>query len=114
MPFCKRGGNLGRGSENNQCRVPDSAQMGECIRQLAAKYTKTKFVKIISNDCIPNYPDRNLPTLLIYKDGECKHNLAGKLPFGGRISPEGVPYTLLLCSLLKRSACPQNHLVAFC
>jgi hypothetical protein len=63
--------------------------MGECIQQLATKYTRTKFVKIISNDCIPNYPDRNLPTLLIYKDTECKHNLVGKAPFGGRLSVEG-------------------------
>lgn len=87
-------GFLARGFENeatedSPCRVPDSAQMGECVQQLAAKYTRTKFVKIISNDCIPDYPDRNLPTLLIYKDTECKHNLVGKLPFGGRLSPEG-------------------------
>jgi len=75
-------------------KVPDSAQMGECVQQLAAKYTRTKFVKIISNDCIPDYPDRNLPTLLIYKDTECKHNLVGKLPFGGRLSPEGVAAAL--------------------
>ena len=79
-------------------RVPDSAVMGECIEKLAAKYTKTKFVRIISTDCIPGYPDRNLPTILIYKDTECKHNLVGRLPFGGRISPEGKPhYTQASC-----------------
>ena len=66
--------------------------MGECIEKLAAKYTKTKFVRIISTDCIHGYPDRNLPTVLIYKDTECKHNLVGSLPFGGRISPEGRPF----------------------
>ena len=49
--------------------------MGECMAQLAAKYTKTKFLRIVSTDCIHGYPDRNLPTLLIYKDAECKHNL---------------------------------------
>lgn len=63
--------------------------MGECIEKLAAKCTKTKFVKIISTDCIHGYPDRNLPTVLIYKDTDCKHNLVGSLPFGGRITPEG-------------------------
>lgn len=63
--------------------------MGDCIEKLAAKYGLTKFVKIISTDCIPGYPDRNLPTVLIYKATECKHNLVGALPYGGRITPEG-------------------------
>lgn len=94
------------------CRVPDSAQMGECIEKLAAKYNGTKFVKIISNDCIPGYPDRNLPTILVYNNTECKHNLVGRMPFGGRITPEGeksLPWMtqafiimlVLLCSILE-------------
>lgn len=69
--------------------------MGHCLEGIAAKYMRTKFLKIVSNDCIPGYPDRNLPTLLIYKDTECKHNLVGILPYGGRMTPDGA-YPMLL------------------
>jgi hypothetical protein len=42
------------------------ALLGECLAELARKYHGTRFVKIISTSCIPNYPDQNLPTLLLY------------------------------------------------
>jgi hypothetical protein len=42
------------------------ALLGECLSELARKYHGTRFVKIISTSCIPNYPDQNLPTLLLY------------------------------------------------
>ncbi|KAF9666273.1 hypothetical protein SADUNF_Sadunf16G0212400 [Salix dunnii] len=41
----------------------------KCLEELAVKYPGTKFVKIVSTDCIPNYPDHNLPTLLVYNNG---------------------------------------------
>ncbi|KAI3865391.1 hypothetical protein MKW92_008154 [Papaver armeniacum] len=34
-----------------------------CLDELATRYPATKFVKIISTECIPNYPDRNVPTI---------------------------------------------------
>ncbi|KAF9994098.1 Phosducin-like protein 2 [Modicella reniformis] len=50
----------------------------------------TKFVKIIGDQCIPNYPDRNLPTLLIYGDGDMKTQLVGAGQLGGmNMKPEG-------------------------
>lgn len=70
-------------------RVADSAILGECFTELAKKYPATKFVKIISTECIPNYPDKNLPTVLIYKDTKCLQHLIGLGPFGGpRTTPE--------------------------
>ena len=78
--------------------------MGECIEKIATKYIRTKFLKIISNDCIPGYPDRNLPTILVYKDTECKHNLVGKLPYGGRLSPES---KLLILALACQDEPPE-------
>ncbi|UZJ54731.1 hypothetical protein CBS101457_004051 [Exobasidium rhododendri] len=47
---------------------------------LAAKYPSTKFVSIIGDKCIPNYPDRNLPTLIIYRDGELHRQIVGLRP----------------------------------
>lgn len=67
----------------------------QCLEELAVKYPATKFVKIISTDCIPNYPDCNLPTLLVYNNGAVKANYVGLHSFGHRCTPEGV--ALVLC-----------------
>ncbi|TDL27659.1 thioredoxin-like protein [Rickenella mellea] len=40
------------------------------LRILAKRYPRTKFVSIIGNKCIPDYPDRHLPTFFIYRKGE--------------------------------------------
>lgn len=66
-----------------------------CLDELATRYPATKFVKIISTDCIPNYPDCNLPTLLVYNNGAVKANYVGLHSFGRRCTPEGV--ALVLC-----------------
>ncbi|XP_065877687.1 uncharacterized protein [Euphorbia lathyris] len=67
----------------------------KCLEELATRYPATKFVKIISTDCIPNYPDCNLPTLLVYNNGAVKANYVGLHNFGRRCTPEGV--ALVLC-----------------
>lgn len=36
------------------CRNGGSALMGKCIDELAERYPATKFVRIVSTDCIPN------------------------------------------------------------
>lgn len=74
---------------------PECGVLLQCLEELAGKYPATKFVKIISTDCIPNYPDRNLPTLLVYNSGAVKANYAGLHNFGRRCTPEGV--ALVLC-----------------
>lgn len=76
-------------------KVAHSALLGECLTELAKKHPQTKFVKIISTECIPNYPDKNLPTVLIYKDTKCLQHLIGLGPFGGpRTTPEQVAISL--------------------
>ncbi|KAK2661522.1 hypothetical protein Ddye_000096 [Dipteronia dyeriana] len=74
---------------------PECGVLMECLEELARKYPATKFVKIISTDCIPNYPDRNLPTLLVYNNSAVKANHVGLRSFGRRCTPEGV--ALVLC-----------------
>jgi thioredoxin-like negative regulator of GroEL len=67
----------------------------ECLVDLARQYPNTRFVKIISTSCIPNYPDQNLPTLLLYHDGGCVKHLVGLGLFGGRhATPEQVALVL--------------------
>lgn len=71
-------------------RLAECDLLGQCLNQLAAKYTNTKFVKIVSTDCIKNYPDNLLPTLLVYNSTNVKANLVGLRRFGGpKCTPEG-------------------------
>lgn len=64
--------------------------MGAHLATVAARNKSTKFVKIIGDQCIPNYPDRNMPTLLIYGDGDVKGQLVGAAQLGGlNMKPEG-------------------------
>ncbi|KAI9592026.1 hypothetical protein BDF19DRAFT_416628 [Syncephalis fuscata] len=44
---------------------------------------RLSFIKIFSTDCIPNYPDRNLPTLLIYGNGDMQRQCVGTAQLGG-------------------------------
>lgn len=75
--------------------IPECGLLLRCLEELATKYPATKFVKIISTDCIPNYPDCNLPTLLVYNNGAVKANYVGLHNFGRRCTLEGV--ALILC-----------------
>ena len=47
----------------------------ETWRELAKKFGDIKFCQMQANLCIEGYPDRNTPTVLIYKDGEIKRQL---------------------------------------
>jgi len=53
------------------------------LTRLAPLNRKIKMVAIIANHCIKDYPDRNVPTLLFYKDGDLKTQLVGSLMCGG-------------------------------
>ncbi|CAF1022742.1 unnamed protein product [Adineta steineri] len=63
--------------------LPICSLISDHLRSLAIKYPQTKFVKSISTVCIPNYPDKNLPTVFIYNNGDLKHSLIGPFAFGG-------------------------------
>lgn len=53
------------GSEGNAI---ESRVLGELLPQLASKYPDVKVLSIRADLCVENYPERNTPTLLIYKD----------------------------------------------
>jgi len=62
----------------------ESRLMLDCLDKLAAKFKSVKFVKIVGQECIPNYKDSFCPTLVIYKDGDPIGNIKGLFPFGGK------------------------------
>ncbi|CAG8448217.1 2142_t:CDS:2 [Ambispora gerdemannii] len=63
--------------------IPECKLMNALLNTLAARYKSTKFLKIVGDDCIPGYPDRNLPTLLIYGRGDLQQQVVGIQKFGG-------------------------------
>lgn len=63
--------------------IPLCALINQHFSGLARKFPNVKFVKAISTTCIPNYPDRNLPTVFVYLDGDIKAQYIGPLVFGG-------------------------------
>lgn len=81
------GGNLGGGrGQEKQTRkgrgtgvvcflhkdgLPASDHMRNLLNQLSPHQPLVIFVSIQGDQCIPNYPDKNIPTLLFYRAGEC-------------------------------------------
>lgn len=63
--------------------IPLCALINQYLTNLAAKYPTVKFLRSISTTCIPNYPDRNLPTIFVYYEGDLKSQLAGPHNFRG-------------------------------
>lgn len=75
--------------------IQECAILEQCLEELAQKYSGTKFVRIISTECIKNYPDFNLPTLVVYNASQVKATLVGMKKFGStRCTPEDVAFTL--------------------
>lgn len=63
--------------------VPLCALLNQYLVQLAYKFPATKFLRSVSTVCIPNYPDKNLPTVFVYSEGDMKKQFVGPLEFGG-------------------------------
>ncbi|PVU85883.1 hypothetical protein BB559_006303 [Furculomyces boomerangus] len=53
------------------------------LQTLAQRYKNVKFVNIVGDKCIENYPSRNMPTILVYKNGDVFHQLVGIANLGG-------------------------------
>jgi len=63
--------------------IPLCALLNEYMNRLAPRFPETKFLRAISTTCIPNYPDKNLPTIFVYKEGTMKSQLVGPHEFRG-------------------------------
>ncbi|XP_075056343.1 phosducin-like protein 3 [Mixophyes fleayi] len=63
--------------------IPLCTLINQHLAGLARKFKDVKFLKSISTTCIPNYPDKNLPTIFVYRDGEIRAQFIGPLVFGG-------------------------------
>lgn len=80
------------------------------LDRLASKYPATKFVSIVGDQCIPNYPDKNLPTLLVYRNGELHRQIIGLRPEigldGMKTKCEDIELLLTAVGVVDRSTVP--------
>lgn len=68
--------------------------INQMLPQLASRFRTTKFLKSISNLCIANFPDENLPGLLIYQNGRCAKQIFGAHQFPANITLEDLEWML--------------------
>ncbi|ORZ36521.1 thioredoxin-like protein [Catenaria anguillulae PL171] len=66
--------------------IPACKLVNALLTRIAAQYRETKFVKIVGDHCIHGYPDRNMPTLVIYHGGDMKRQIVGIQSFPGGMS----------------------------
>lgn len=57
--------------------IPQCALINQYFTRLAAKFPQVKFLKSISTTCIPNFPDRNLPAIFVYFEGQLRRQFVG-------------------------------------
>ncbi len=57
--------------------------MGSALEVLAGKFREVKFLKIRSTQAIENWPDRNLPSLFVYRSGELSDQVLTLNELGG-------------------------------
>ncbi|KAF8968312.1 thioredoxin-like protein [Flammula alnicola] len=55
--------------------LPRSERAFEHIRTLAQRYTRTKFVSIVGDKCIPNLPDSRVPMIIVYRKGDIRNQI---------------------------------------
>jgi hypothetical protein len=72
-----------RETNTDSLRVPLSQHLRPLLNQLAVAHPATKFLSIPAGLCIANYPDKNCPTLLIYRNGEMAGNLIAGMGMKG-------------------------------
>ncbi|OTF73874.1 hypothetical protein BLA29_013165, partial [Euroglyphus maynei] len=78
---------------------PLCRQLQEIFKQLASQFVETKFLKSIASQCIPNFPDDNLPAVFIYLNGQLVKQLIGPIVFGMEsITKEGMIFICLFHS----------------
>ena len=89
----------------------ESRLVTDLWRQLAPKFGDIKFCEIRADLCVEGYPEKNTPTILIYKDGDIKKQLITlKELNGSRTSFDGIKKQLFSTNLMLiwRQICSES------
>ncbi len=57
--------------------IPVCALINRHFEALAPKYPHIKFLRSIATTCIPNFPEKNQPSIFIYYEGQIKKQFIG-------------------------------------
>jgi hypothetical protein len=63
--------------------IPQCKLLAAVLNDFAVKYPMLKILKIPGDQCIEGYPDRLMPTLLIYGPNEFRSQIVGLADLGG-------------------------------
>ncbi|KAK3637800.1 Proteolipid protein 2 [Elasticomyces elasticus] len=74
----------------------ESQRLVEVWRELATKWGDIKFVQMRAELCIEGYPDKNTPTVLMYRDGEIRRQIVTLKELGGDRTGSGEVEQLLI------------------
>ncbi|MCJ1370177.1 hypothetical protein MMC20_001389 [Loxospora ochrophaea] len=86
----------------------ESRLLTELWRELARKFGEIKFCEIRADLCIENYPERNTPTILVYRNGDIKKQVITlKQLRGQKTSVEDIQQLLIGVGAIKE----QDHRV---
>lgn len=81
---------------------PECQLLNLCMDKVAARFRDVKFLRIVSTEAIPNYPDKNCPTLLVYHNGEIKSQTVGLTTLGGlKMTPDCLEWELARQGVVK-------------
>ncbi|MCJ1461982.1 hypothetical protein MMC07_000582 [Pseudocyphellaria aurata] len=62
----------------------ESRLLTELWREMAGKFGEVKFCEMRADMCIEGYPDKNTPTILVYRDGDIKQQIITLHGLGGQ------------------------------
>lgn len=65
------------------------------MQRLAAKFKYIKFLKIRAQQAIENWPERNVPTVFVYYEGDLKHQMITLQPVGGKTMKDNGEWNIL-------------------
>lgn len=75
--------------------IPHCAVLNQFMTDLARKYPATKFLKAIYSTCLPNFPEKNLPSVFCYFEGNILKQFLGSMDLRGpTITAEEFEYML--------------------
>lgn len=75
--------------------IPLCALINQFLNELATRYPEVKFIKSIATTCIPNFPEKNLPSIFIYYEGNIQKQIIGPVELRGeKLTSEEFEYML--------------------
>lgn len=82
--------------------IPLCALINQFMVNLATRFPETKFIKSIATTCIPNFPEKNLPSVFIYYEGQLQKQIIGSVELRGeKLMPDEFEYMLGLYGAIK-------------